>query len=419
VRTVPDPTPTRAPGWLTAADRARGGLAADLGLYLISAGFAGLTAATASLPPHGAWGRLAVLGYAAASLLAAGQLATRRRWTRLAGSPARAGLTGLAWAATCLLPLLVEAAQRAAGRTDRAQEEVVVVEHGADRLLHSGTPYLGRAAIAALPAGDRLIGYLPYQPGMALFGMPRVLAGTHWWSDARVWFAVATAAALGGALLILHRAAVPAPALIRAAQAATVVPVCALALAVGGDDLPVLALCLLALAWAATGRFGWAGVAVGAAGALKLFAWPVALVLLALAVRRGRGARFAPGALGLPVLALLPAVLVDPGAAAENVLRFPAGRGLVSSPAQSPFPGQLIAAGLPGGRFAAAALLGAAGLVFAGWLLRRPPRDARAAALVCATGLLTATLLLPATRFGYLLYPIGYAVWAPALRLDS
>jgi hypothetical protein len=402
---------------LTAADRAYGGLAVDLGLYLFSAAFAGITAVTATLPPHGAWGRIATVGYGAAALLAIVQLAARARWPQLAGTAARAVLTALTWVAACLLPLVVEAAQRAAGRTDRAQEEVVVVEHGADRLLHTGTPYLGRAAIAALPPDERLLGYLPYQPGMVIFGMPRAEAGTDWWTDARVWFAVATAVAIGGALVMLSRAGVAAPALVRAAQAATVVPVCALTLAVGGDDLPILGLCLLALAFAATGRFGWSGVSVGAAGAMKLFAWPVALVLLALAVVRRRGPRFAAGALGLPVLSLVPAFLVDPGATIENVLRFPLGRGLVRSPAESPFPGHLIAAGLPGGRLIATALLGLAGLGFAVWLVRRPPRDATAAALVCAAGLLAATLLLPATRFGYLLYPIAYAVWAPALRI--
>jgi len=65
----------------------------------------------------------------------------------------------------------------------------------------------------------------------------------------------------------------------------------------------------------------------------------------------------------------------------------------------------------------AAILLVLAGLAIAAWLVRRPPRDAGAAALICAVGLLAATLLMPATRFGYLLYPIGYAVWAPALRI--
>jgi hypothetical protein len=112
----------------------------------------------------------------------------------------------------------------------------------------------------------------------------------------------------------------------------------------------------------------------------------------------------------------VPAFLVDAGAATENVIRFPLGKGLVQSPAESPFPGELIAAHLPGGHTIAAALLVLAGLAIAGWLLRHPPRDAGTAALVCAAGLLTAILLMPATRFGYLLYPIAYAVWAPALR---
>lgn len=415
--TAPAPARTPVAAWLAGVDRTANGLAVDLGLYLLSAAFAGITALTATLPPHGAWGRIATVGYGVATLLVFVQLIARRRWPRLAGTVVRAGLTALTWAATCLLPLVVEASQRAGGRTDRAQEEVVVVEHGADRLLHTGTPYLGRAAIAALPPDDRLLGYLPYQPGMVLFGIPRALAGTHWWTDARVWFALATAASVGGALLILRRSGASAPALVRAAQAATVVPVVALTLAVGGDDLPVLGLCLLALACAATGRFPLAGVAVGAAGALKLFAWPVALVLLALAVVRRRGVRFALGAFGLPVLSLVPAFLVDAGAAVENVLRFPLGRGLVRSPAESPFPGHLIADGLPGGRVIAAVLLVLAGLAIAAWLVRRPPRDAGAAALICAVGLLAATLLMPATRFGYLLYPIGYAVWAPALRI--
>ena len=70
--------------------------------------------------------------------------------------------------------------------------------------------------------------------------------------------------------------------MLRGVQAATVLPVCALTLTTGGDDLPVLALCLLALALCARERFGAAGVAAGLAGALKLFAWPVILVLLAL-----------------------------------------------------------------------------------------------------------------------------------------
>lgn len=431
-------------------DRAAGGLAADLGLYGVSTAFAAVTAATSTLTPHRAWGAVAMVGYAAAALAVAGQLVARRRVPGglLSGTPARATVTWVTWAAVAALPAVIQAAQRAGGRPDRAQEEVIVVEDGGARLLDGGTPYLGHDAIAALPVPDRLLGYLPYQPGMALFGLPRAAAGVAWWTDARVWFTVATAVALLLAVGVLRRRSPAADAaLVRAVQAATVLPLCALTLATGGDDLPVLALCLLALALCARSRFGSAGVAAGLAGALKLFAWPVTLVLLvhaASSIKRarrdhelvavesgskhdnnsmigglesgGRVARFALGAFGIPAAALVPAVLVDADAVAENVLRFPLGRGLVQSPAQSPFPGYLVATGLPAGRTVAAALLVAAAVAIAVVLVRRPPSTASSAALFGACGLLAAILLMPSTRFGYLLYPVAFAMWAPALR---
>jgi uncharacterized membrane protein YozB (DUF420 family) len=397
---------TAAPGPGGTAPRAP--LVGDLGLYGLSALFALVTATSSTLAPHRAWGAIAVFGYAAATLSVTALLLVQRGRTAVTG---RAILTALAWIATALVPLVIQAV------LGQAQEEVTVVERAGQRLLEAGTPYLDRAAIAALPADERLLGYVPYQPGMALFGLPRALAGDAWWTDARVWFALATAAALATALTVLAPRA-QGTALVRATQAATVLPICALTLAVGGDDLPVLALCLLALAFASVDRPLAAGVAVGLAGALKLFAWPVTLVLLALAATRGRRAFVACAvpALGLPLAAVLPALAVDPGAAVENLVRFPLGRGLVGSPAASPFPGHLIATGLPGGRAIAAVLLVVTGLVIGWRLLRRPPRDARAAALICAYGLTAAIALMPATRFGYLLYPIAYLAWMPALR---
>jgi hypothetical protein len=200
---------------------------------------------------------------------------------------------------------------------------------------------------------------------------------------------------------------------------ATVLPISALTLATGGDDLPVLALCLLALALCAARRYPAGGLVVGLAGTLKLFAWPVALVLIVHAGTRGRrpAAWTAAGAVALPIAALVPAQLVDSAALVENVLRFPLGHGLVSSPARSPLPGQLIASGLPSGRVVAAALLAVAGLAIAVWVARRPPSTAATAAMICGYGLLAAILLMPSTRFGYLLYPVAFLAWAPALRL--
>ncbi|WP_435823712.1 glycosyltransferase 87 family protein [Micromonospora parva] len=410
--------------WRT-LDNAAGGLALDLGLYAVSATFAAITAVTSTLLPHRAWGAVAAVGYLLATLTVTAQLLLRRRspTSRLTGLPARWTVTGLAWAATTLLPLAWQSIDRAGGRTDRAQEEVLVVEQAGNRLLEHGTPYLGPDAIAALPPGEQLMGYTPYQPGMAMFGLPRALLDT-WWTDSRVWFAVGTALALALAVAALRGTRTTADqrrdaALLRGVQAATVLPVCALTLATGGDDLPVLALCLLALAFAATDRPGRAGLAVGLAGALKLFAWPVALVLIVWGLTRRAGARVAAGAIGLPVAALLPALLVDRDALTENVLRFPLGHGLVTSPAQSPFPGYLIASTLPAGRLIAAALLVAAGLAIAVRLARRPPRTAVAATLICGYGLLAAIALMPTTRFGYLLYPLALLAWAPALHRQT
>jgi hypothetical protein len=392
---------SRAGRLLSTVDRAADGLAADVALYALSAAFALITALTSTLLPHRGWGAIAVWGYLAAVVVSGVQLLLRRPAGRML-------LTWLCWVAVALLPLVVGAVQRAGGRTDRAQDEVLVVEQMGERLLHTGTPYLGPDAIVALPSAQQLLGYSPYQPGMAVFGLPRAVFGDAWWTDARIWFAVVTAAALIAAVRVVP--------VVRSAQVATVLPICALTLATGGDDLPVLALCLLALAWCATDRYGIAGVAVGAAAAVKLFAFPVVVVLAVLAVREGRGRRFLPGAVGLPIVVLIPPLLVDGQSFVENVIRFPLGHGIVTSPAQSPFPGHLIATGLPGGRVIAAALLLAAAGTIAVLLVRRPPRTAATAALFCGYGLLSAILLMPTTRFGYLLYPVSFLVWASGLR---
>jgi hypothetical protein len=419
----------RAGRLLLSIDRAGDGLTTDLFLYAVSTAFALVTALTSTLLPHRAWGAIACWGYAAAFLAVTVQLLIRRRADpRLLGTgPVLLGrgqsayiwgvgsrflLTWVTWVTTTVVPLIVEAAQRAGGRTDRAQDEVVVVEEMGSRLLHSGTPYLGPAAIRALPSGEQLGAYSPYQPGMAVFGLPRAIVGDFWWTDARVWFALVTAGALIGAVRIMATGGLR----VRAVQAVTVLPICALTLATGGDDLPVLALCLLALALVGRSRFGWAGIAVGAAAACKLFAFPVVAVLVVLAVA-ARGWRLLPGAIGLPVLVLIPPFLVNADAFVENVIRFPLGHGIVASPAQSPFPGYLIAQYLPGGRYLASALLVTVAVAVAVRLLRRPPRTAASAALISGYGLLAAILLMPTTRFGYLLYPIAFLVWAPALAV--
>jgi hypothetical protein len=386
----------------------------DVVLYAGCAVFAAGLGAATGLATHRAWAQVAMVGYAAAALLGFGQLLGVRRGAAWAGTvAARGGLAAVTWLATAVVPMLMLIARPG----DWAQSEVGVVERAGGRWLAAGSPYQGREAIAALPAGEQIEAYTPYQPAMAIFGVPRALdPAAGWWSDARIWFAAVTVVVLAGAVALLGRAS--AGNRLRAWQAAAVLPTAALATAVGGDDLPVLALCLLGLALAARERLGAAGLVVGAAAALKLIAWPVAVVLAVYAATRGRGglARFGAGALGLPLLTLLPAVVADPSAVAENTVLFPLGTGLVASPAEAPLPGYLIATQLPGGTVIGTGLLVAAGIAIAVWLVRRPPRSAAAAAAISGFGLLLAMILMPATRFGYLLYPLALLAWVPALR---
>lgn len=278
---------------LTVADRT--GLPGDVVLYAGCCLFASGLGAVSTLATHQAWARLAMVGYAAAALVASGQLLLvrcGRTWPP--GVASRSLLAAGTAAATALAPLLLLVRGRVAGLGDRVQQEVRVVEQAGERWLDTGTPYLDRGAIAALPPGDQLGAYTPYQPAMAAFGLPRALdPAAEWWSDARLWFVAAAVAALVAAMVVLGRCdpgGTAAAARLRAWQAATVLPTATLAAAVGGDDLPVLALCLLALALTGRSRWGAAGLAVGAAGALKLIAWPVAVVLTVHAATRGRSA---------------------------------------------------------------------------------------------------------------------------------
>ncbi|TQL77340.1 uncharacterized protein DUF2029 [Stackebrandtia endophytica] len=381
----------------------------DLALYGLAAAFAVYTALASTLPAHRFWGAVVLGGYVPAALL------TVMLLTRYA-PPVRNRLTvaigcGVAVAG---FPLLAEAVQRAQGIAGRAQEEVLVIEDSGIRLWESGNPYLTTPEIAAL--ADPVSGYNPYQPGMALFGLPRAWFGEHWFTDARIYFAAATVAAVWLALRMLRERGLTTGASVRAVQAVFVVPVCALTLATGGDDLPVVALGVLALAALATDRAVTAGIAIGIAAALKLFAWPVLIVVAVLAWRRGVFGRFAVPALALPAVTLLPVVLRDFDAFYDNVIGYPLGEGVVQSTAASPLPGYLIAQNLPGGRTIALLLLGVSAVGFAVYLWRRPLRFAHQAAAMCAVGLLLAMCLMPSSRFGYLLYPAVFGIWWWVLR---
>lgn len=389
----------------------------DLAFYGAAALFAGATALWTTLDSHAQWGAIAFGGYLPAAICAAILLAQPGPvWRRRAFISVGAAL------AVTAMPLAFMAIDRAAGVSGRAQEEVLVVEASGARLLETGSPYLHADAIAALP--EPLLGYNPYQPGMAVFGIPAALLGEHWWTDARVYFLLAAAACAIGAVRLLRGG--PGSALnatgagkgplLRAVQAMFVFPVCALTFATGGDDMPVVALMVLALAFAHRERPLAAGLAIGAAAALKLFAWPAAIVIAFLLWRNGHLRRYLAG-FAVPVaVTMLPVLAVDARGFFDNVIAFGLGHGVVTSPAQSPLPGFLVAQYVPGGDLIAPALLGLAAVVIAFLLWTSPPVTAASAALWCAAGLSAAFLLMPSTRFGYLLYPVVLLGWWLPLR---
>ncbi|SDD60756.1 glycosyltransferase 87 family protein [Glycomyces harbinensis] len=397
----------------------------DLAFYSLAALFAGATALWTTLDSHAQWGAIAFGGYLPAAVCAAILLTQPGAvWRR------RAIVAGATAVAVAAIPLVFMAIDRAAGVSGRAQEEVLVVEASGTRLLETGSPYLRADSIAALP--EPLLGYNPYQPGMAVFGIPAALLGEHWWTDARVYFLLAAAACAyaavrllrgGGALQgaaveggALEAAGAGKGPLLRAVQATFVFPVCALTFATGGDDMPVVALMVLALALAHRERSFGAGLAVGAAASLKLFAWPVAVVLAFLLWRNGNLRRYL-GGFALPVaVTMLPVLATDARGFFDNVIAFGLGHGVVTSPAQSPLPGFLIAEHVPGGDLIAPALLGLAAVVIAWLLWTRPPASAASAAMWCVAGLSAAFLLMPSTRFGYLLYPVVLLGWWLPLR---
>lgn len=385
----------------------------DLLIYLVSLIFAAGTAFFSEFYGYRVWGNFATAGYLiAAALTVIGPVSgtglgrassvLRSRWTPVAVAGLLAGV----------VPLLVLIFRRSPsfvwGQWPWAfpsQPEVWVVERSARLLLDHGTPYpdLGLLGRAAHPDD-----YTPYGPSMTVYGLPRALFGDGPFTDARVAFLVASVLIIVLALRVLGWPRIP----VRAAQLAAISPLTLLTFAVAGDDLPVIALIVLATALAFRVNPVWPGIVCAVVVTTKLTALP-ALGVLAVAImvyRGGRGlAVFLGAMLATTAVLTVPVLLVDPSSFVEHVILFPAGLGEAGSPAASPLPGYLIAQLGPVGHAAALALLALAACAIVTWLFARPPRDAAAVTQRIAVSLGTAICLAPATRWGYLVYPLALA----------
>jgi hypothetical protein len=294
---------------------------------------------------------------------------------------------------------------------------MVVIARSAVLVLKSGTPYVPDAQTAGW------LSYDPYMPAMAIFGLPSAagLAGAV--GNPALWLAVVSAAIFGAAFWIaaphspLHCATCRREALLRG-MFAIASPVVALNMAITTTDPPVLALMLLAVAFAGRGA-GWraAGVALGFACALKATAWLEIPVLAALFWSRDyprAAVRFVVTTVataGTLIAVIAPAALTN-RVIAENTILFPLGLAHDNTPASSLLPGHLLADSGPNGRFIATALLLAAGFIVVMSLILRPPRDVPAACVRLSIGLAAMFVFGPAERFGYFIYPLGLLGWA-------
>jgi hypothetical protein len=392
----------------------RATLCVDAAFYAGSLAFAAGSALLSEFYGFRVWGGFATAGYGIALVHTCWLLAENR-----AGRPVGAGVrsrwVGIAAVAmlAMLAPLAVLVVRRLTGVdwlitpiSWSAQPEVWVIERSASLLLHHGTPYVDVTALGRPPEVND---YTPYGPVMAAFGLPKALFGgpppMNALTDARLMFALAAVACVLGSLRLLGRPRIP----VGAALLALACPLTTLTWSVAGPDLAIVGLLVLSCAFAARDRPAWAAAVLAAVVSAKLIVAPALVVLAMLAL--GRGGRRALTKFSLAfVLAValltVPVLLVDPAAFVEHVIRFPAGLGVVKSPAASPLPGHLVAALGSAGTAAAFVLLAAAAIAVLTWLVRRPPRTGSDALLRIAVGLGAMTLLAPATRYGYLVYPL-------------
>jgi hypothetical protein len=405
------------------------GVAVDALLYAASATFAVHLLGSSPWVKYRTWAGFAWPAYTAgaAAALVLAVLAARLGRRRLAA--ARLLLALLVLAGALVLPLTAEVRWRPVQGPVYAPSEVVLTESAAADLLRGRDPYSARFTSPELAGRERSVAeYFPYLPGMAVFGLPRALLAKTPWTDARVFFALAT---LLAATAALYRQA--ADRRLRALQLLVVLPTGASVLVTGGDDVPVLALSLCAVVLFSRGRDVASAFAIGAAAMLKLTAWPL-LLALAVAARgdpscRGRGASALTLAAAVVGLAVLAAAAAGPAHFADDVLLFPLGLTPFHSPAGSTSLGSALlgtVSGAPGpapARIAATAalltlplLVGVASL--AAVARARGPRPARAAGAAAAAGAMLAALVVvaPVSRAGYVIYPLELLLWAGLLH---
>jgi hypothetical protein len=432
-----------SPVWGRARERYRAisPEAGDAILYGLSAVFALVTILASSLALYRQWAALAIgpflFGAVASGVLAV--VAARRANRTGGGTGASAGTVGgtgarssgrrqwiariaiatVVFAGATAIPLGLEIVWRSNGDPgSHVQPEVTVIERGGQTIVKGKDPYHAvtnpNGKIVYHARGESTVdAFLPYLPLMTVFGIPSYRKHDVALTDARIFFSLVTLLVAAVALCLCRA---DGRRKMRALQVIAILPTAALPLATGGDDMPVVAFLLLAMVLAQRRQPFASGVVLGIVSAMKFTAWPLAALAL-FAARNKKGERrplimF----LGMLVVAgpvVVPYALQGPWAFFDNVILFPLGLSGVKSPAASPLPGHLIVTAFPFLHRALPVVVGTVGgLLLAWYLYKRPPQTASQVCKVAGVVMAVITLFAPATRIGYLLYPINFFVWA-------
>jgi hypothetical protein len=323
------------------------------------------------------------------------------------------------FAGATAIPLGFEILWRSNGDPgSHVQPEVPVIERGGQTVVKGLDPYHAvtnsHGKVVYHERGQSTVDtFLPYLPLMTVFGIPSERKHDVGLTDARIFFSLVT---LVVAALALWLCPADGRRKMRALQVIAILPTAALPLATGGDDVPVVAFLLLAMVLARRRQPFASGVVLGIVSAMKFTAWPLAALALFAAHNRQGVRRPLVMVLGMLVVAgpvVVPFALRGPWAFFDNVILFPLGLSGVNSPAASPLPGHLIVSAFPFLHRVLPVVVGSLGGILLAWYLyRRPPQTASQVCKVAGVVMAVITLLAPATRIGYLLYPINFFVWA-------
>jgi hypothetical protein len=394
---------------------ALGAVTGDAVLYAAAGAFALVLGWTSTQAAQWQWGYLTVGPYFAAALLAyvvGRRIVKRQRLFRVA-------LVGLVAVGAVFIPLGLEAHWR------HAQPEVGVISRAGQLLSKGQDPYRSYDEhghvideIKGIPAFES---FFPYFPLMGIFGLPSVARHeSRGLTDARIVMTLMTLLTSGWALVLLR---LSKDQKLRVAQVLIALPTGALFLSTGGDDMPILALLLLGVAALQRRQTNLAGISIGLAAAMKLTAWPMAAgALLVSRDHEGRSTwkRLLTWIAAIVTVTTVPYIFRAPAAFMANVFAFPLGFAGVKSPAASALPGHILTTWVP----ILGHVLAPVAFVISGYFATKYVRRHWPLTLSQLLGIMSVLFAVmmcvaTATRIGYLIYPLNFALWSSLTQVQS